>query len=487
MANTSILWEGKNAISVMRGQCENPFFNITGISLDTRHNLQKGDLFFALPSDKCPDNAPDDIESGGHAYVKKAFELGACAAVVSQDIGLDPKTYPLIVVPSTKEALWRLGLAGRNRAPDAQVVGITGSVGKTSTKEAISHILRTHFSVFSSEENFNNQTGIPFCLSKITSPASYCVVEMGVGGPKNMQLYTPLLRLDVALVTAIGEAHREFFSSPEGIAQEKSQIFKGLIPFIGKAVFPYEGPYAEILHQEALDQKVHILRFGTSKKAYAHLLSCFREGEKGYHVKACVGAKNFSYFLSCLGEHWVMNSVAVLAVLAALEVNIEDFLPAFSALSPFRGRGNSYQVVFQDTPFCLIDESYNASPLAVKRALEVLCLRTPSPGGRRIAVLGDMKALGDIGPLAHQNLKNHLDPQLIHHVITCGPLMEGLYGLLPPSQRLAHTTTSKEVIDALKTHIAPHDIVMVKGSRVMALDEVVRFFTKPPSRPHPHP
>lgn len=423
----------------------------SGVSIDSR-TLAKGDLFIALRGDK----------HDGHDFVANAFAAGAAAALVSEKPkGLGPDE-PVIEVPDTYGALLSLARAARERST-ARIAAVTGSVGKTGTKEMIARMLEAQGVTASSAGNLNNHLGAPLSLARMPVNAAFAVFELGMNHAGEIEPLARLVRPMVALITTVQAVHLEFFGSIEGIADAKAEIFTGVSPD-GSALINADDETHDRLVEAAKRAGIRrIIGFGASPKAEARLVS-WQPRDEGSSVEASIGGKSFRYDLKLAGRHWAINSVAALAVVSALGADPEKGIAALSALAPLKGRGARHQVKAQGGSFELIDESYNASPAAVRAALATLGLRQAPAGGRRIAVLGDMLELGPDGPRLHVELARAIEQAGIDLAFLAGPQMAELHDALPKDRRGAHAPDSAELAPIVHQAVRAGDIVLVKGS-----------------------
>jgi UDP-N-acetylmuramoyl-tripeptide--D-alanyl-D-alanine ligase len=419
----------------------------TGVSIDTR-TLRPGDLFVAIKGDT----------HDGHDHVARAFEAGAIAAVVARatdDGG------PLFFVDDTLRGMERLGAAARRRSR-ARLVAITGSVGKTSAKEmaraALSAVGPTHASAAS----FNNHWGVPLTLARLPAEAAYGVFEIGMNHANEITPLVGLVRPHVALITTIGAVHIEYFGSLEAIADAKAEIFSGVEPG-GLAVLNRDAPQFERLARAARARDLRIVDFGASPGSGARLVAFAPEGE-GSRIEAEIGGEGVSFALGAPGRHMAENAVGVLAALQGLGAPLAHCAEALAAFAPARGRGERFTLAARDGAFTLIDESYNANPVSMRAALALLGAARPGPGGRRIAVIGDMLELGADGAAAHASLASDLDANNVDLLFGAGPLTRALFEVAPAAIRAAHAERAEALREPLLAAMRAGDVVMIKGS-----------------------
>lgn len=434
----------------------------TGVSIDTR-TLQTGDLFIAIKGDA----------SDGHAYVKMALEKGAAAVMVARAVDGLPDHAPVLMVDDTFKGMQALGQGARNRT-GAKIIGVTGSVGKTGTKEmmavAFGALGQTHYS----KASHNNHWGVPLSLSTMHAGCDYGIFEMGMNHAGEISNLTQQVRPDIAIITTIEPVHIEHFGSTEAIAAAKAEIFEGMDAH-GVAILNADNPHFDQLAQAARKCGVgKILSFGGGEDVDGRLVECLL-ASNGSRVKAVICGEEVSFTLLIAGRHIAMNAIAVLLAVSAAGGNVRKAAKALEKVEPPVGRGRRERINIGDrrNPVTLIDESYNASPVAMQAAFKVLALIDPGRGGRRIAVLGDMLELGADGARLHADLALPLQAADVNLVYTCGALMKNLHDALPPEQRGAHRATSAELAEIVPEVLVPGDVVMVKGSHGSRMDVVV--------------
>ena len=444
------LWTSKDAAAATGGQ-STAQWAATGISIDSR-SLAPGDLFVAL---KGP-------AFDGHDYIAQALDKGAVAALAhGRPAGL-AEDAPLLLVEDTLAALTALGAAARART-SAKVIGVTGSVGKTGTKEALKACLSAQAPTSANLSSLNNHWGLPLSLARMAPKTTYGVFEVGMNHPGEIRVLSQLLRPDVAIVTNVEAAHIAFFDSVAEIAEAKAEIFEGMAHG-GVAVLNRDNPLFIVLVERAEQAGLtDIIPFGRHPEAEARLIACSL-GEAGSSVTADIRGQEVSYDLSLPGAHWVMNSLAVLAGVAAVGADLEPAADALAGLTPLQGRGERHQVSIDGGDFLLIDDSYNANPTSMRSAFAVLARCEPGPGGRRIAVLGDMLELGEEARALHVRLAVALEAAGIDLVFTCGPHMAALHQALPANRRGVHAADSHALAPLVAGAVRAGDVVLVKGS-----------------------
>ena len=455
------LWTSDEAAAATGGRTHGPW-SATGVSIDSR-SVEAGDLFVALAG---PNH-------DGHDFVQAAFDREAAAAMVSRQPALQPEDAPLLLVVDTFEGLRSLADQARERS-DAHIVAITGSVGKTGTKEMLAGALGICGVTVASAGNLNNHIGVPLSLARLPRGAAYGVFEVGMNHPGEIGPLSRQARPHTALITTIAAAHTEFFTSLDAVADAKAEIFEGLEPG-GTAVLNRDNVYFDRLAAAASSAGAgRIVSFGESRRADAQLLAWHPAGTGG-SVTALIDGVEFEYDIAFSGRHWALNSVAVLACVRAAGAPVKLAARALSTVGPGAGRGERRRIPVAGG-FCeLIDESYNASPVAVRAAIATLAETTPlRRDGRRLAVLGDMLELGEAAERWHAELAGDLEAAGIDLVFTTGPLMAHLYAALDPARRGGHAPDSQGLTGILRAEIRAGDVILVKGSLGSQMGPIVR-------------
>ncbi|HMA51410.1 MAG TPA: UDP-N-acetylmuramoylalanyl-D-glutamyl-2,6-diaminopimelate--D-alanyl-D-alanine ligase [Magnetospirillaceae bacterium] len=465
------LWTRDEAVNATRGKAQGPDWLATGVSIDSR-SIGKGDLFVALAG---PNH-------DGHDHVAGALADGAAAALVHkipEGVGSD---VPLLLVEDTLEGLRRLGAASRARTR-AKIVGVTGSVGKTGTKEMLKLALGeavTHASVGS----FNNHWGVPLSLARMPAESGNAVLELGMNHAGEIAPLTALVRPDIAIVTTVEAVHLEFFASTREIAEAKAEIFSGVVPG-GIAILPRDNPYHGLLRERAEQAGVtRFATFGTHIEADARLLD-FAVVRDQTLVFALIKDTPISYAVGVPGRPWAMNSLAVLLAADAAGIPLAEAAAALATMRPPKGRGERKALRWGDGAVTVIDESYNASPVSVRAALATLGSMEPGKGGRRVAVLGDMLELGEQGPALHRGLAEQVNQFRIDLVFTAGPLMGGLFDALRSENKGAHASDSAHLAPMVAARLTEGDVVMVKGSAGSRMGRVVSHLDELATRAAP--
>jgi UDP-N-acetylmuramoyl-tripeptide--D-alanyl-D-alanine ligase len=450
---------------------------VSGASIDTR-TIQPGDLFFAIRGE-----ARD-----GHDFVAQALGKGAGAAVVS-DARAAEFDGPVLAVPGegadpVLAAMERIGRAARART-DAQVVAVTGSVGKTGTKEALRHVLSAQGATHASAASYNNHWGVPLTLSRMPQDTCYGVFEIGMNHPFEILPLTQMVRPQVAMIVTVEPVHIEHFPSLSAIADAKGEIFSGLEPG-GVAVINRDGPHYERLAAHAMAARAgRIVSFGEHPQADVRANRIVLRPDLSV-VDASVMGQPVTYKLGTAGRHTALNSLGVMAVVHALGADLAAAALSLAALSPPVGRGERTALEMPGGTAWLIDESYNANPASVRAALATLAGIETGPKGRRIAVIGDMLELGPQSPDLHRGLAEAVEAARIDLVFAAGPLTRHLYEALPVSRRGGVADTSADLIEPLTRTLRPGDAVMVKGSNGSRMGRIVEAlkarYAAPPTR-----
>ncbi|MCZ8097208.1 MAG: UDP-N-acetylmuramoylalanyl-D-glutamyl-2,6-diaminopimelate--D-alanyl-D-alanine ligase [Burkholderiales bacterium] len=425
---------------------------VNGVSIDTR-TLAPGDLFFAIRGDS----------RDGHDFVAAALEKGAAAAVVAQDRAaeFDGKGC-LLAVPDVLDAMVALGRAARART-DAQVVAVTGSVGKTGTKEAMRTVLARQGATHASVASYNNHWGVPLTLCRMPADSRYGVFEIGMNNTGEIAPLVAMVRPHVAVVTTVEPVHLENLGSIEAIADEKASIYGGLVAG-GTAVVNRDNPqFARMADVARRSPAGRVVTFGEHPEADVRLTRLVARPDMSV-VEALVHGTPVTYQLGSPGRHVALNSLAVLAVVEALGADLALAALAFAEVKPPSGRGEQLRVTVPGGEIALYDESYNANPASMRAAFDVLGQAPVGFRGRRVAVLGDMLELGPDGPAMHAALVDALVENRIDVVYAAGPLMKHLWQALPVEKRGAWAPDAAELEPHVMRGLRPGDAVTVKGS-----------------------
>ncbi len=471
-----VLWtidEIVNAVEgVVHGQARG---DIAGVSIDSR-TVGEADLFVAIKGDS----------HDGHTYVAAALKAGAAAALVSHsDDSMQSAGTLIQITDDPLRGMERLACAARARSK-AKIVAVTGSVGKTSTKEMLRVALAASGTTHSSAASFNNHWGVPLTLSRLNRSAEYGVFEIGMNHTGEIAPLVKLVQPHIAIITNVAPSHLGNFRSLDEIAAAKAEIFSGLIAG-GTAILPRDSAHFEFLSHEAKRHGAQVVTFGKHEDALV------RAERVVLHANcSCVSARVFgedvTYKLGMPGQHMVMNSLAVLAAVKESGADLARAALALADVAPVKGRGVQERLATKGGSFVLLDESYNANPASMKAALGLLRQLKPGTGGRRIAVLGDMLELGDFGPELHASLAGDISENDVDLVFTSGPVMANLWNALPLARKAAYAEASTSLKDALLGEVRAGDVVMIKGSlgsRMGPLADALRAAYQPVKGPKP--
>ncbi|MGH7045143.1 MAG: UDP-N-acetylmuramoyl-tripeptide--D-alanyl-D-alanine ligase [Stellaceae bacterium] len=455
----SALWTAADAIRATRGRGAGGW-SADGVSIDTR-SLAARDLFVAL-------RGPNH---DGHDFVAAAFAAGAAAAIVDRPVAGVPAGAPLIEVGDTLDGLAALGAFARARSP-ARIVAVTGSVGKTGTKEALRLALGTSGTTFASAGSLNNHWGVPLSLARLPPAAAFGVFELGMNHPGEIARLTRQARPHIAVITTVAPVHLGYFASVDAIAAAKAEIFLGLEPG-GIAVLNRDNPHFPRLATAAERAgAAEVITFGDDPSADSRLLD-WRPCPGGGAVEAELHGVRLSFRLGVAGRHWAINALAVLAVAAAAGADPRAAAAALQDFTAMPGRGRRHDLAWRGGMLTLIDESYNASPAAMEAALRVLGDTTPARSGRRVAVLGDMLELGDAAPRLHRALARPITAAGVDRVFLVGGAMAALDRALPATLKGGLWPSADQAIPALVSFLEPGDVVTVKGSYGVHVDRIV--------------
>ncbi len=423
-----------------------------GVSIDSR-SVAPGDIFVAIKGEK----------HDGHDFVAAALKAGAGLAVVSRTTDEMRAAGPLLVVAEDPlRGLENIGRAARARS-HAQIIGVTGSVGKTSSKDMLREALSRSGLTHASAASFNNQWGVPLTLSRMPRQTAYGVFEIGMNHAGEITPLTRMVRPHIAVITAIAASHLGHFKSVDEIADAKAEIFLGVEPG-GHAVINRDSPYYDRLAAAARAAGIgHVVGFGRHPSAEVRLELVALHGDCCC-ITADILGEALIYKLGVPGEHMALNSLGVLAAVKFAGADLARAALALASVEPAKGRGARQRLRIDGGDMLLIDESYNANPASVRAALALLAQAKPGKGGRRIAVLGDMLELGDFGAGLHGDLAQPVDEAQVDVLYAAGPLMANLWARTPAARRGAYAETSEGLRDALLSGLRAGDVVMIKGS-----------------------
>ena len=431
-----------------------------GISIDTR-NLKPGDIFVALR------DARD-----GHEFVPNAFDAGAAAALVAGAPENAPRGAPLLVVGDTLQGLRDLAVAARLRNFGKRIA-ITGSAGKTSTKEILRGILAPSGLVHAADKSFNNHFGVPLSLAQLPMDARYGVFEIGMNHAGEITPLAELVRPHAAIVTTVAAAHLEFFKSVDEIAAAKAEIFSGLSRG-GVAILPADNKYFDFLKKCAEQAgAAGFISFGEAKNADFRLVQHEAKGA-GAKLSVSINGNIHEFAFGIPGKHQAVNLLAALAAVNSVGASVDAAIDSAACLAPADGRGARTNVEIGGGTATLIDESYNANPTSMAAAIGLLGDAPLGAGGRRIAVLGEMLELGPDAPGLHAGLADKLAAAKIDSVFVAGILMDNLWEALPPSMRGAKAQNANDLVNEVIAALAPGDAIMVKGSNASGVSIIAK-------------
>ncbi len=464
---TGPLWTSAAMMEAMRAQPRGALPDtVTGISIDSR-TLTPGEAYFAIRGDV----------HDGHDFVEAALGRGAALAVVAKEqAGRFAADARLLVVDDVLAGLVDLARAARARFA-GQVIAVTGSVGKTSTKEALRTVLAAQGETHVSAASFNNHWGVPLSLARCPQAARFAVFEIGMNHPGEITPLVALARPHVAIVTTVEPVHLEFFPNVEAIADAKAEIFSGVEPG-GAAVLNRDNALFARLKAAAKKAGIRrVVTFGADKAADARLVDVALHPDCAA-VRARILGHDVAYKIGMPGRHMAMNSLAVLAAAELAGADLALSALALSQLRPAAGRGVRHALALGGGAATLIDESYNANPASMAAALTVLGQAEVGPRGRRIAVLGDMLELGAAGPDLHAGLAAPVAANGIDAVFCCGPLMRHLWDALPSAKKGGYAVDAAALEPQVTAAIGAGDAVMVKGSAGSRMKTIVTALEK---------
>lgn len=458
----SVLWTSDVMATAMHaGRSGSLPMNVSGISIDSR-TLGKGDAFFAIQGEN----------RDAHDFVDGALKAGAGLAVVARGQEQRFSGAPLLIVPDVLDGLRDLARAARARL-HARVVAVTGSVGKTGTKDALRLALSANGETHASVSSYNNHWGVPLSLARCSESAKYAVFEIGMNHAGEITPLTKLVRPQVAIITTIEPVHLEYFGSLEKIADAKAEIFTG-VETGGAAVLNRDNGQYERLAAAAKAVGIgRIVSFGAHDRAEAQLLRVALQADSST-IEARILGQAVTYRLGVPGRHLVLNSLAVLAAASLVGADLALAALALNNLKPASGRGARTRLSVPGGTVLLIDESYNANPASMRAAIALLGQAEVGNRGRRIAVIGDMLELGPTGAQLHGAIAEAVEAASIDLVFCSGPLMRALWEALPSRVRGGYAETAAGLETAVLDAIRAGDAVMVKGSLGSKMGPIVR-------------
>ena len=453
-----MLWSQSDLVEATAGDLIGDWRNdgIAGVSIDSR-SIKSDELFVAIKAKR-----------DGHNFINDAIRLGAKGALVDHIPAEIPANTPLLLVPSVQEALENLGKYRRERS-QAKLVAITGSVGKTSSKNMLKTILALQGKTHASPASFNNYLGVPLTLANLPIDATYAVVEIGMNKPGEIEPLARMTAADVVLITAIGKAHLEAFGDIAGIAHEKAQIVKGL-KSTGIAVLNADTPGYEILKKQTIKNGSQFISFGGKDSNLRAKKMQKLNGRIKVHCQ--FNNRDLDFIVGSSGFHFAENSLGVLLCVDCLGANIEKASQDLAKWEPSSGRGSFEKILLPSGNIFLIDDAFNANPSSMKSALQLLTQRTLNCS-RRVAFLGDMLELGGNEVMLHEEIISWPELADVDIIHTLGPLMYHLHKKLPSNIKGCHYASKNELISDLENILQEGDKVLVKSSKSVGLSSIV--------------
>ncbi|SEI12799.1 UDP-N-acetylmuramoyl-tripeptide--D-alanyl-D-alanine ligase [Rhizobium tibeticum] len=457
------LWTTEDMIAAMAGR---PFGTlpegITGISIDSR-SIASGEAFFAIKGDRVD----------GHDYASMAMANGAALLVVSEARlpAMGRLTVPVIVVEDVLAALGKLGQASRARSR-AQIIAVTGSVGKTTTKEMLRRVLSPSGKVHASVASFNNHWGVPLTLARMPLDTYFGVFEVGMNHPDEIRPLVKMIQPHVAVITTIAPAHLGNFKSIREIATAKAEVFEGVVPG-GQVVLNRDNDQFNFLERTAETHGIqHVHSFGQHAKAEFRLAE-FNGSDQSSTLWITIDGETKEVAIGAPGRHIAENALAALGVVKLVGADMQQAIAALATLQPEKGRGRRHRLAIERSSFTVVDESYNANPASMRAAIAVLASSVPTGTGRRVAVLGDMLEMGDYAERVHSDLAGPLLAAGIEHVWLAGPEMVALKESLPESVQVVHYEKTEELAEYILNAVAAGDVLMVKSSLGIGFGKIV--------------
>ncbi|WFR99477.1 UDP-N-acetylmuramoylalanyl-D-glutamyl-2,6-diaminopimelate--D-alanyl-D-alanine ligase [Rhizobium tumorigenes] len=459
----SWLWTSEDLIDIMHGRPVGSLpAGITGISIDSR-SIGPGEAFFAIKGDRVD----------GHDFASMAMANGASLLVVSEARlpALGRLTVPMIVVEDVLAALTTLGIAGRHRSR-AKIIGVTGSVGKTTTKEMLRHVLSPSGKVHASVASYNNHWGVPLTLARMPIDTDFGVFEIGMNHPDEIRPLVKMVRPHVAIITTVAAAHLGNFKSIKEIAAAKSEIFEGLEPD-GDIILNRDSDQFSFLERQAQALGItRIYSFGQHAKADFRLAE-FNGSDEKSALWLTLGSETFEIAIGAPGRHIAENALAVLGAVTLVGGDLDRAIEALATLQPEKGRGKRHRLTIGAGTFTVVDESYNANPASMRSAMALLATGAGDGRGRRIAVLGDMLEMGEHARRVHADLAGPLIAAGIEHAWLSGPEMLALKEALPETVHVEYRETTEELTAFVLSSVAPGDVLMIKSSLGIGFGKIV--------------
>ena len=443
------LWNSAEIVKATGGTATSEF-DVTGLSIDTR-SLKAGDLFVALK----------DVRDG-HDFIPAAMEAGAGGILCE----VAPENTPAVIVPDSAKALEALGMRARNDR-DALRIGVTGSVGKTSVKDALAVMLSAFGTTHKSIKSFNNHLGVPITLATIPDDTKYAVLEMGMNHGGEMSGLSKLAKPQIVVINNVVGAHLANFDSVEKIADAKAEIIEGMEPG-DTLILNGDNEYTPRIREKAIAAKLKVLTFGHSDKDDIAIVSK-NSHSAGGNVRLRIARQQFDVTLMVPGEHWFMNAAACMAVAVAADLPLRRCAMVLRKITPAPGRGDTHALSIDGKSITLIDESYNANPASMRAAFAAAALRP----GRKLALLGDMYELGADELELHRALAEPLVEAGFERVFMAGECMRLLMGALPQPMRAGWSSKPQTLLTKLKGELRDGDVVLIKGSNASGVGKLI--------------
>jgi len=444
------LWTSEQIATATGGNTTQPF-DVSGLSIDTR-TLQAGDLFVALKGAR-----------DGHDFIAAAIEAGAGGILCEKA----PDGVPAIIVKDSTKALESLGVYARNTR-NVFRVGVTGSVGKTSVKDALAVMLSAFGTVHKSIKSFNNHLGVPITLATLPETADYAVLEMGMNHAGEMSALSKLVKPQIAIINNVVGAHLAYFENIEGIADAKAEIIDGM-DVGGTLILNGDNSYTDRIRTKAEAAGFTVLTFGHSDDDDVSIVSTNSHATGG-NVRLRIERQQFDVTLMVPGEHWFMNAAACMAIAHTANLPLRKAAMALRKIMPAPGRGDTHQLNIDGKTVTLIDESYNANPTSMRAAFSAAALRH----GRKLALLGDMFELGADELELHRALAEPLVEAGFTRIFMAGECMRLLMGALPQPMRAGWSSKPQSLLTKLKGELLDGDILLVKGSNASGVGKIVQ-------------
>ena len=454
-----VLWKKEDIAKLLEQKIEQDLDQITGVSIDTR-SIKKGDMFFALKGENFD----------GNAFVDEAIQKGASMCIANKSAEVqESNRHKVIFVKNVVDSLNTLAVH-RRASLKGKVIGITGSIGKTSTKEMLQLALSSVGKTYATAKSFNNHYGLPLSLVQTPIDTDFCILELGMNHAGEIRNLSKIAQPDIGIIINVHPTHLEFFDSIVEIAYAKAEIFEH-IQTGGVGVINASSAHYSILHEQACKHEIQTVAFGNGMKSDCHINSIEQlpNGDKIAHIN-CMERNIQQKFDKDVGEHLIENSLGIFICLSLLKVNMETAQKALEKFTPFLGRGQVFEL---SNGISLIDESYNSSPAALAAAIKNAATHKKKDG-RVLAILGDMKELGKKEVDFHKSI----NLEGIDKIFCVGNLMKHLYDEVDDQIQGAFTKNADEMANIIAQHLQNDDLVLVKGSNSMNTKLIVAKITK---------